>query len=512
MKRFFSFILASVVVLLTYAQQRGASDFNTDEFPNVSFVWNEYNPDVISGNQVSLKEDGQLRSITWRNISPSRSVEKHKSIVILWEDMYSHGVQSDFTSAMLRSFFSNGIKSNDYFNIIAFNRDKGDGNFMQSITSGFTNSLAEIQNVLFFRKNSGDTFLQNPKCANIYQALNEAVALLEKEPKDNLKVIILISAGKNMNTAGAPREFVCEEALRRNIPIYIVKYPLDNDFSQKEIEGIEKVTFGELIVPSGSRDAQGTAAQLLKAYNNMSVRHYGQDYKITFTSLGKRNGKAHNIILNINGIDHKISYSSPEFSLKIWMQENIGLTIIIGCAILLLLAIIIFLIVYLSKKRKEKDMALQQKNELLKVQMEEQKKEMQAKLDAERKVREGAEIAARQKEEAARLESQQKELENIMRAKNLYPRLVFAINGETRTEVVGSPITKIGRDNNNDVILNKPTISREHAIISFNGAGFEIQNVSKTNKTIVNGQFIDKIALKANDIIGIGEVVINFYI
>ena len=41
-----------------------------------------------------------------------------------------------------------------------------------------------------------------------------------------------------MNTAGAPKEFVSAEALKRNIPIYIVKYPLNGDFSHKDIEGI----------------------------------------------------------------------------------------------------------------------------------------------------------------------------------------------------------------------------------------------------------------------------------
>ena len=512
MKRFISFIIASVFVVQSYAQQRGANNFNTDDFPNVSFVWNDYNPNVILGNQVSLKEDDQLRSITWRNLSPSRSTEKRKSIVVLWEDMRSHGDQSDFTSAMLRSFFSNGVQANDYFNIIAFNRDKGDGNFMQSITHGFTNDISDIQRNLFSRSNSMEPFRTNPYSANIYQALNEAILLLEKEPKDNLKAIILVSAGMNMNTAGAPKEFVSAEALKRNIPIYIVKYPLNGDFSYKDIEGIEKITFGELIVPSTTRDYYGTARQLKNVYDNMSIRHYGQDYKVTFSSLGKRNGKSHNIILSINGIDHKITYTSPDFSIQIWMQENIGVAIAIGCAVLLLLAIIIFLIVYSSKKRKAKDIAFQKEKEQLKAKMEEQQREMQAKLDAERKVREGAALAARKKEEAAQFENQQKELENIMRAKNLYPRLVFAINGATRTEVVSTPITKIGRDGNNDIIIDKPTISRAHAIITFNGSGFEIQNVSKTNKTIVNGQFIDKIALKANDIIGIGEVVINFYI
>ena len=144
MKRFISFFISLAFVLLSYAQQRGASQFNTDDFPNVSFVWNDYNPDVIQGNQVSLKEDDQLRSCAWRNITPSRSVEKSKSIVILCEDMRSHGEQSDLTFAMLRAFFSNGVQKNDRFNIIAFNRDKGNGDFMRSITRGFSNNISEI--------------------------------------------------------------------------------------------------------------------------------------------------------------------------------------------------------------------------------------------------------------------------------------------------------------------------------------------------------------------------------
>lgn len=512
MKRFFLLCVSLVVVVISYAQQRGASQFNTDDFPNVSFVWNDYNPDIILENQVSLKEDEHQRSCTWRNTMPTHSVEKRKSIVILCEDMISHGEQSDFTFAMLRAFFSNGVQKDDCFNIIAFNRDKGDGEFLKSITHGFTSNVSEIKNELFSYRNSQARFQTNPYSTNIYQALDEAISLLEKEPKENLKAIILVSAGMNMNTAGAPKEFISTEALKRNIPIYIVKYPLNGDFSRKDIEGIEKITYGELIVPSNTRDDYHTALSLSKAYRDMSVRHYGQDYKVTFTSIGKRDGKSHNIILSINGIDHKITYNSPDFSLQIWMQENVGLAIAIGCAVILLIVLVIFLIVYKSRKRKEKDLALQMKNEQLQAQMDEQQKQMQEKLEAERKVREGAAIAARKKEEVALFESQQKELGNIMRAKNLYPRLVFAANGETKTEVVSSPITRIGRDANNDIILNKPTVSRTHAIITFNGSCFEIQNVSKTNKTIVNGQFVDKSNLKSNDIIGIGEIVINFYI
>ncbi|MBQ7449639.1 MAG: FHA domain-containing protein [Paludibacteraceae bacterium] len=512
MKRFIFFVLFFVPAVAFFAQQRGASDFNTDDFPNVSFTWNEYNPEPIQGSQVSLKEDYRPLSFSWRNATPSHVKERNKSVVILWEDMISHGEQSDFTSAMLRSFFSSGISKNDCFNIIAFNRDKGDGDFMHSVTNGFTSDIAYIKSELFSRSNSQEQFRANPYSANIYQALDEAISLLGKEPKDNLKVIILISAGMNMNTAGAPKEFVSAEALKRNIPVYIVKYPLNGDFSHKDIEGIEKITYGELIVPANTRDDYGTAMLLKEAYNKMSRRHYGQDYKVSFSSSGKRDGKTHNITLTINGTDHKFTYTSPEFSLKIWIQENPGLTIAAGCAAFLLLVLIIVLVVYSSKKRRAKDEAFRRENELLQAKMEQQKAEMQQKLDAERKIREGEAAIARKKEQQAQFESRQKELDNIMRTKNLYPRLVFSIDGETRTEVVSAPVVRIGRDAVNDIVIGKPTVSRAHAVISFNGSGFEISNVSNTNKTIVNGQFVDKAALKPNDIIGIGEVTLNFYI
>lgn len=508
MKRVIILLILSIVILSSFAQQRGASNFNTDDFPNISFIWNDYNPNIIQSDQVSLKEDNQLRTITWRNEVPLTSVKRHKSIVILWEDMRSHGEQSDFTSAMLRCFFYNGVEKNDYFNIIAFNRDNGDGNFMESITGGFLNDVSQIQDALYTRVNSMELFNTNPYSANIYQALNEAIGLLEKEPKENLKAIILISAGMNMNTAGAPKEFVSAEALKRNIPIYIVKYPFNGDYSRKDIEGIEKITFGELIVPNNTRDDSGTAQQLSKVYYNMSSRHYGQDYKVTFTSLHKRDGKTHDIILNINGIDYRFTYISPDFSLLIWMQENIALTIILCCVLLVFVFLIVFFCVRASRKRKAKELESIMRD----AQLQEQQRKLQQNLEAERKVREGDAIAARRKMEAEQLENRQKELADIMHAKNLYPRLVFSIDGENKTEVITSPVIKIGRDASNDIVLNKPTVSRSHAVINFNGSGFEIQNISKTNKTIVNGQFIDKTALKGSDVIGIGEIVINFYI
>ena len=70
----------------------------------------------------------------------------------------------------------------------------------------------------------------------------------------------------------------------------------------------------------------------------------------------------------------------------------------------------------------------------------------------------------------------------------------------------------IGRESDNNLVIEKPTVSRHHAEIVFNGTAFEIINKSQTNKVIVNGAFVDRGILKSNDKIGLGEVVITFYV
>lgn len=66
---------------------------------------------------------------------------------------------------------------------------------------------------------------------------------------------------------------------------------------------------------------------------------------------------------------------------------------------------------------------------------------------------------------------------------------------------------KIGRSNRNDIILNQPGVSDEHAIILYRNNKFIIEDKLSTNGTFINGVSIDeKVILKNDDVIKIGDV------
>ncbi|MGH2544477.1 MAG: FHA domain-containing protein, partial [Ardenticatenaceae bacterium] len=55
-----------------------------------------------------------------------------------------------------------------------------------------------------------------------------------------------------------------------------------------------------------------------------------------------------------------------------------------------------------------------------------------------------------------------------------------------------SGLTTIGRQPDNDVVLDSPVVSRKHAVIMESGEGYAIRDLGSTNGTYVNRQRIDE--------------------
>jgi pSer/pThr/pTyr-binding forkhead associated (FHA) protein len=64
----------------------------------------------------------------------------------------------------------------------------------------------------------------------------------------------------------------------------------------------------------------------------------------------------------------------------------------------------------------------------------------------------------------------------------------------------------IGRGRGADVLIAEPTISRAHAAIGHDPAGFFVQDLGSTNGTWVNGSREKKQALKDGDEIQMGKL------
>lgn len=64
----------------------------------------------------------------------------------------------------------------------------------------------------------------------------------------------------------------------------------------------------------------------------------------------------------------------------------------------------------------------------------------------------------------------------------------------------------VGRDLNNDIVINDPEISRRHARLYLQGNGFVVEDLGSTNGTFVNGQrLLGPYILRPGDTVTFGE-------
>ena len=85
------------------------------------------------------------------------------------------------------------------------------------------------------------------------------------------------------------------------------------------------------------------------------------------------------------------------------------------------------------------------------------------------------------------------------------------VPGVAHDIVLGEARTVIGRLNACDICLPDANVSREHAQIIPEGAGWVIEDLGSTNGTRVNGRTIDRIRLRDGDVIQIGTSELGFH-
>ena len=84
------------------------------------------------------------------------------------------------------------------------------------------------------------------------------------------------------------------------------------------------------------------------------------------------------------------------------------------------------------------------------------------------------------------------------------PGKVFALVKDVMT---------IGRDMNNDIVINDAEVSRNHARLTSQSGGYLIEDLASTNGTFVNGQrLIGPKLLNPGDVVGLGETIVIEYI
>lgn len=104
--------------------------------------------------------------------------------------------------------------------------------------------------------------------------------------------------------------------------------------------------------------------------------------------------------------------------------------------------------------------------------------------------------------------------DNEKKHKLIRAGLSIVSTGETemehKTYTFSMQIT-IGRDDDNDIVIDDKYISHHHAVITRQGSEFVLEDLESINHTYLNGTALqDKKVLKNGDYIKIGMVVLKF--
>jgi hypothetical protein len=79
------------------------------------------------------------------------------------------------------------------------------------------------------------------------------------------------------------------------------------------------------------------------------------------------------------------------------------------------------------------------------------------------------------------------------------PNQIYELNKDSLT---------IGRDINNEIVINDPEVSRNHCRLTRGAGGYTLEDLGSTNGTFVNGQRLTgSRPLASSDMIGMGETV-----
>lgn len=518
--------------LLPCFAQVDIKDFDTKDFPKVSFTLKSHNPDVYTSNQIRLFEEDSLVAVTDFASTGAPSVPAIKNVLFMW-DLCG---QSSFVQELLSDFFSGmdaTYQASDSLkvNVAVFMRDEEGKPVYASLLPKFTSDLEEMRNSIIAE--SEKELTNNSSASDIVWALKQALSQINNQPIGEAKAIVLCTVGKNNFSSGFEITPLVNQARENRILIYVVNISggeADETFCQE----LSSRTYGLYLLSDGSFDTKKSRydenvaalkskkpvkhpflfeeSETLNAWvNNLPQRWAGNAYRVEFNSRYKKDGQAKQIKVQLGDEVGSKTYDVPKYTFGNWIKDHLILfLILLFVAVAGIATGLFFLIRYLrdvAADKREEEKKKEDEQARLKSEQEELRRKLNIAENEQRKLLQ----KEKAREKAAQRQEQLDALNTLMRSRNIKARLLVSTMTGASEYLVTSAENTIGSAEDNDIVVDDKTVSRHHAILYFNGQTFCIRDLKSTNGIVMNGFKMDDMKLRNGDSVSLGNAVLKIY-
>lgn len=518
--------------LLPVFGQVEIKDFDTKDFPQVSFMLRSYDPEVWTKEDVRIFEEDTLVPIDSLEFLGAPFIPATKSVLFLWD---LRGKES-FVPELLYDFFNGMVatsQANDSLkvNVAVFRKDEEGKPRYEPLFREFTSDLQGMRDRVIAE--SEKELTEKAASSDILWALKQAIAQLEAQPNDEAKAIVLCTIGKNDFASGFEISPLVASAKENRIQIYILNIAGDA-VGETLTKDLSSRTYGLYLLSEGSTDTRDkredenkaaaqedkpiphpflfTENETINAWvNDLPQRWAGNSYKVTYKSRFERIGQTKEVKVRIGDESGSKTYDVPRYTFKNWIKDHLVLfLILLFVAVAAIGTGLFFLIRYLrdvAADKREEEEKKEEERKRLKAEQETLKRKLDVAENEKRKQQE----QERTMEKAAQRQEQLDAMNALMRSKNIKARLLVSTMTGAFEYMVDTAETTIGSADDNDVVINDRTVSRHHAILYFDGQTFGIRDLKSTNGIVMNGFKVDDLKLRNGDSVSLGNSVMKIY-
>ncbi len=501
MSKIFILFSACIFTLSLYTQNISLENAsNLKDYPNIKLKVVSENPVAWDASRFQILENDFLLPFQFKNLGSKNDNNQKYQYLFLVENLNQPERLVFYKNVIYQTFASMDF-SNSWVNIAVFDRVRNNGTEpIRLLLNHFTNDKELLINTINSITPINDVFGNNLS-SDLYHATYEGLNVLSKQYSEHNNLFIFSTAFNNKWSSHTSSESAKVFAKEHHIHIYSTQLYLVG-YEHHKLSDLAKATYGEEVVTQSQEEATRFLTQMIAE----RTRKNGQEYLIEYESKYPKDGKLHQAVLSVDGTKNSFDIQAKK-TFFTWINGLIGIGIF---------TLLIGTIVWLRIRFKKMKTNFSEVNERLSKEKLTQEKLSNQIVIQQEKIDNITQSQKRKEFDEIEVEKEKVQFE-LMKKFSSLPSLEFieTVEGKqtTKSFQIHKSIISIGRNPQNDLILNDLNVSRFHAQIFFKESKYIIRDMNSTIGTKLNGRLVvNDEELKHNSIISIGKNHLTFII